>query len=203
MTASPCALRKHAAFITAAFIICSSFIYLSIVQNMHWLSDENGWLENLQVATLALAMLVFGKNAWALASRHRSLCSFFAVLAFIFIMREVDFDKLAIPSWLIYLLAEQGRAIFYLLGFGFLFYEIAHCRYYWQRRKLYLRHSFFWYISTAAFVLIVFSTGFDKQIFDVPHHQLYEEVSEAFAYLMILAAAVFAKSSLSRCSEII
>lgn len=189
-------IKQHLSFIALALAICGGFIYLYIFHGLHYLADENGWLENLQVATLVLAMLGFAGNAFKLSSRARMQCSFFAILMWLFIMREVDFDKLNIANWLIFLLAEQGRALFYTIAFGLLFYELAHWKFYWNTRHIWLGRSFFAYITIAAWVLIIFSTGFEKQIFDVPHHQLFEEVSEAFAYFLLLGAAVFAQKSL-------
>lgn len=188
----------HYLWIGACLLICLTFMYLVIGLGFHGLTAENSWLENLQVITLFLAMMAFGKQAWHFTGRLRGACSFFAWLMWLFIMREVDFDKLGIHPMLVYLWAEQGRALFYIIALALLFRECWHWRFYWQFRQSILRSSFFWYISCAAFALIVLSTGFDKQIFDVPHYQLYEETSEAFAYFMLLGAAVFARKSLSK-----
>ena len=184
-------------FLVSVLLIDLVLVYLVIFQHAESLYRENSWVENMQVGFLAIGCLLYFVSAMRLNGDHRIVCLFFSMLSFIFMFREVDVDKLDVPRVVIFMLAEQGRAFFFLILLGLLFYELRKFSYYWRNRRYYLSSSIFIFIATAALLLIIFSTAFDQKLIRVEHRIFYEELSEMTAYLMMLGAALFSRKDLN------
>ena len=90
--------------------------YLAIGRGMDFIYEENSWMENIQAGVLLVSCVAFAFAGFALREKHRVVALFLAVLCFIFSFREVDVDELGVSTWLIFLLAEEGRAIFFLVA---------------------------------------------------------------------------------------
>ena len=88
--------------------------YLAVCRGVDMIYEENNWMENTQVVILLISCLTFALAASVLRSRDRALALFLSVLCFIFSFREVDVDELQVAGWLIFLLAEEGRAVFFV-----------------------------------------------------------------------------------------
>lgn len=166
------------------------FWYLAIGQEMSFLYEENSWMENIQVGLLLGSSLMFASSALSKEVSARVLALFLALLCFIFSFREVDVDELAVPTWVIFLLAEEGRAIFFGMALVLLALLVRHASYYLAHGIRYLRSSLGIYCLMAAILLVVLSGAFEKDLFGSRYHVFYEELSELLAYCMLLAAAL-------------
>jgi len=110
--------------------------YLAIGRGMDFIYEENSWMENIQAGVLLVSCVVFAFAGFALRGKHRALALFLAVLCFIFSFREVDVDELGVSTWLIFLLAEEGRAIFFLVALVLLVLMLKDAEYYLGDRRL-------------------------------------------------------------------
>ena len=194
----PSHVRWQILYLVSAFFIHALIVYWAVTRQQARLHLENGWLENLQVLYLALAALGFGLSGKVLTGRHSSLFYLLSIVSLLFIIREVEFGDLAIPVWMKFMLAGAGRALFYIIAMVLLLQQARQFREYWDKRHVYLRSSLFWYLVASGFFLIFFSLTFDRQFFDIPHYQLFEEIAEAIAYLFLLGAAMFGYAGVKR-----
>ena len=183
---------------TVLMVINSVLSFLVIGLGMDWLFRENNFLENTQVILLITAGVVFLSAAIKLQGRHQFIAYFFTVLSFIFIFREVDFDRIeGMPSMLVWLLADEGRVVFFVLLLLPLLMILKDIKYYWLNLRTYLCSSWVGYLSISAFLLIVMSYVFEKRVLDVAYYVLFEELSEMSAYYLMVAAALALMSSLN------
>jgi hypothetical protein len=164
--------------------------YLAIGRGMDFIYEENSWMENIQAGVLLVSCVVFASAGFALREKHRALALFLAVLCFIFSFREVDVDELEVSTWLIFLLAEEGRAIFFLVALVLLVLLLKDAKYYLANRMLYLRSSLGIHLVQAAILLVALSRAFEKDLFGFRHHVFYEELSELLAYCLLFAASL-------------
>jgi len=164
--------------------------YLAVCREIGMIYEENNWLENMQVVILLISCLTFALAGSALRSRDRALALFLSTLCFIFSFREVDVDELQVPGWLIFLLAEEGRAVFFVIALIPLSKLLRNFRHYREHLSLYLRASLGIYLLKAAFLLIVLSSVFEKNIFGSSYHVFAEELSEFLAYGLLLLTSL-------------
>ena len=164
--------------------------YLAIGRGMDFIYEENSWMENIQAGVLLVSCVVFAFAGFALRGKHRALALFLAVLCFIFSFREVDVDELGVSTWLIFLLAEEGRAIFFLVALFLLVLMLKDAKYYLDNRRLYLRSPLGIHLVQAAILLVVLSRAFEKDLFGFRHHVFYEELSELLAYCLLFATSL-------------
>lgn len=194
----PTHARWQILYLIGAFFIHGMVMYWAITHNHEQWNAENGWLENLQVLYLALAAIGFALSGRVLTDRHRLLFYFLSMISVLFIIREVEFGDFAIPQWMKFMLAGAGRALFYLVTIALFIKQAGEFREYWDRRHTYFRMAVFWYLVASGIFLVLFSLTLDRQLIEVKHHQLFEELSEAIAYFWLLGAAVFGYSSVKR-----
>ena len=171
--------------------------YLAIGRGMDFIYEENSWMENIQAGVLLVSCVVFASAGFALRVKHRALALFLAVLCFIFSFREVDVDELEVSTWLIFLLAEEGRAIFFVMALALLALLLKDAKYYLANRMLYLRSSLGIHLVQAAILLVALSRAFEKDLFGFRHHVFYEELSELLAYCLLFAASLDLVKALS------
>ncbi|HJM65244.1 MAG: hypothetical protein CMN05_11495 [Roseibacillus sp.] len=164
--------------------------YLAIGRGMDFIYEENSWMENIQAGVLLVSCVAFAFAGFALREKHRVVALFLAVLCFIFSFREVDVDELGVSTWLIFLLAEEGRAIFFLVALVLLVLMLKDAKYYLGNRRLYLRSSLGIHLVQAAILLIVLSSAFEKDLFGFRDHVFHEELSELLAYCLLFAASL-------------
>jgi len=194
----PAHVRWQLLYLVGAFFIHGLVMYWAITGNHEQWNAENGWLENLQVMYLALAAIGFALSGRVLTDRHRLLFYFLSMVCVLFIIREVEFGDLAIPQWMKFMLAGAGRALFYMVAIVLFIKQAGEFGEYWHQRQTYFRMAVFWYLVACGFFLVVFSLTLDRQLIEVKHYQLLEEVSEAIAYFWLLGAAVFGYSSIKK-----
>lgn len=177
--------------ISIILVIYLSGLLLLRAQN-HLIANENGLMENLQAASLAIGVLV---SAVALA-RSRALSSrfIFMVMTLFMLMlflREVDVEKLALPAFLIALGSGTGRnlltggAVFALLAVFSRNYRVLR-----PAVLALLRHECCLpvYLGICFYVL---GEMFDKHLIAVPREYGYffEELCEnAATYFLALGA---------------
>lgn len=176
--------------LSVLLVLNLAFWYLVVGRGMDILYAENGWMENSQVAVLLVSCVGFVCAAFALRMRDRALALLLAVLCFIFSFREVDVDELEVPRWVIFLLAEEGRAIFFVVALGLVIQVLRDARHYLDHWLGYLRSSPGIYLLEAAFLLVVLSGAFEEDLFGFQYHVFYEELSELLAYCLLLAASL-------------
>lgn len=176
----------------------AAFAYGSIYLGDASIYDENGLMENLQVVFLALACCAYAYHATKLHGRHRLLAAFLALLMFAFVFRELDVDKMAVPQLLIFLLAEQGRALYFtplVLMFALLLKDIGH---YWRFLGGYLSSPTLVYFLIGAVLLIVFSTAFDKKWIGGAYTYYGEEAVELAATVWFFVSGLCAGRDFER-----
>lgn len=164
--------------------------YLAVGRGMDFIYEENSWMENIQAGVLLVSCVVFAFAGFALREKHRALALFLSVLCFIFSFREVDVDELEVSTWLIFLLAEEGRAIFFVMALVLLALLLKDAKYYLANRMLYLRSSLGIHLVQAAILLVALSRAFEKDLFGFRHHVFYEELSELLAYCLLFVASL-------------
>lgn len=192
----PSHARWQLIFLVSAFFIHGLLLYQATIQQQERWHIENGWLENLQVLYLTLAMVTFALSARTFSDRHRRLFYFLAIVAFLFILREVEFGDFPIPQWMKFMLAGDGRALFYLTAMALLLKQSEQLQKFWQQRQVYMRMALCRYLVASGGILLAFSLTLDRQIFEVRHFQLWEEASEAIAYTLFWGAAIFGGSGI-------
>ena len=172
--------------------------YLVIGLGMDFIYKENNWMENIQAAVLVVCCAVFAYQSFQFYDRHRHIALFLSILCFIFAFREVDADKLDWPTWLVFLLAEKGRAIFFIIAFVYLGLILREARYYFANLRAYMTTSLVVYVFIAAFFLIVLSSAFDKKVIKISYWIFFEELSELVAYCLLFVASLDIVRALNR-----
>lgn len=190
--------RQSLIILFGILLFDASLLIVYFLFNGEYHHEENNWMENLQVVLLATAFCIFAYNASQTLDRHRNISLFFMMMCFIFIFREVDFDKLDIPQWLIFMLAEEGRSVFFFLWLGIMAIEIRHHKYWRSNKGLYLSSCFFIYLGIAAFCLIFISEALDKKLITFNGKIFCEELAEVTAYYFITAAAMVSRKCFKR-----
>ena len=193
--------RRNARALLVLLAVTLLLTYLVVGRGMDIIYQENNWLENLQVAVLLISCLVFALAGLTLRSRDRALALFLAILCFIFSFREVDVDELRVPGWLIFLLAEEGRAVFFVVALIPLLRLLRSLRHYRDHWAHYMRASLGVYLLKAAFLLIVLSSAFEKNIFGDSYHVFAEELAEFVAYCLMLLASLDLVRALGRVAQ--
>lgn len=182
--------KRNSRVLLVLLAISLALSYLVVVCGLDIIYQENSWLENMQVVVLLISCLVFAIAGSTLRSRDRALSLFLSILCFIFSFREVDVDELQVPGWLIFLLAEEGRAVFFVMALIPFSQLLRNLRHYREHLSLYLRASLGVYLLKAAFLLVVLSSVFEKNIFGSSYHVFAEELSEFLAYCLLLLASL-------------
>ena len=169
--------------------------YLVIGMEMSQLHDENGLFENIQVLLLALTIAAFSLQLYFRKNSHRIFPLAGSFLCLVFILRELDVEKLDVPQIFILLGSGSGRNILMtVLGVSLLIYAILNFR----SIRLFLPQFFFETSSLTilAGLLFLVSGGlFDKEIIETVHYQFFEEILEVTGYSLMFAGAVIGLNS--------
>lgn len=186
---------KSKVFLMAVFLISTITLAAASISTLAfgetgWVYSEGGALEILQAVVLFCALLyyvyaLFQKNA----SGERMIILFFAVLMWAFILREVDFDKMGLPSAAVFMLYGRGRMITLAAGFAAALIGAA------MHFKHYLKASLSFILSRrGALMAVACALLWTGYVFE--HHlgianaELFEEGFELVAYCLILTSAV-------------
>ena len=171
----------------------SCMTFLAMTLQYESLQSENSILENLQVVFLTLATI--GYLTFTLdPPNERLINSAIALLCFSFIMRELDTEHLNLPQILIAVSSGAGRKLL----LGFLWISLFLYSYATIKNKLSFIEKFVksyrFVILAAALLFLIIGGVMDRQIFDISHSILFEELAETNAYFVI-ALPVFYKTA--------
>lgn len=148
---------------------------------------ENNLLENTQVLTLLLTLILFTLPILDRFRNDRLLSIFFSFLALGFILRELDVEKFDLPSIMITLGSGEGRNIILAIGvLSTLAYALFKFRYYLDLAICFIRGRT-GFATLAAGLFLVIGDIFEN--FQIQHHILYEESFELVGYSVLLMAA--------------
>ena len=161
---------------------------------------ENGILETLQAALLALSCLIFLATAIWEKGTGRLVVLFCALLCYGFVLREVDVETFDIPDLLILLGSGTGRNVSLAVGLILLCLCALFAGFRAQfRLGLAFAHSRAGLLLLSGLGFLLLGDVFEKQVLgSVPHHVFFEEMSELLGDVMILLSAVASGSFLQR-----
>lgn len=181
---------------TIVFILLmlNLLVWLAAGWNDPLISAENGWLESFQAISLSAGAVIFAAAVYRAENGYSRLLYAGLTLFYVnFLLREINVRNLPLPTWAIYFLGGAGRNWALAILWAILFVLFL-----FRRREM-TRLIFSWLrtapgvflISAGAFYLA--GLPFDKKIFglSVERHELFEEILEAQAALLMLIAAGF------------
>jgi hypothetical protein len=173
--------------ISIFFILSVLFLYPEIN------TEEDGTVEAAQSIFIALAMVVFAYHAFISKEIKSKLASFgFSLLSLTFLLRELDVEKLDIPSFLIMLGSGTGRNL--LLGSLWIILLILTFKYKSVEKNKIV--SFLFSIPGQVLMfsalMLVLGAMMDKNIFSLQNltTRFYEELLELLAYIYLFVAAI-------------
>lgn len=185
--------RPNKLLLIFILVICCFDIlvsYLVIGQGMTALHNENGLLENIQVVLLALSIAVFGLQLYLKKNSHCVFALAGSFLCLVFILRELDVEKLDVPQVIILLGSGLGRNVL-MAGLGISLFVYAVIKF---RSILKFLPQFFFETSSLTILvglLFLVSGGvFDKGAVDLTYYQFFEEVLEVTGYYLMFTGAV-------------
>jgi hypothetical protein len=192
------AVLKLICFTTAVCCFDLFISYLVIGRDMSHLYKENGLLENLQVIFLLLTMSVLLVQFYFRVNSHRFFSLAGAFLCLVFILRELDVEKLDVPRIVIVLGSGCGRDVLMsVMGLALLAYAV--------RNSTVLRGLLPGYLCTLSLftvfvglLFLVFGGLFDKGWIVNMHNQFFEEILEMTGYYFMFAGVVVGLDSPSR-----
>lgn len=150
---------------------------------------ENHFIENLQVAVCAFACAVFFAGALLNGEKAKMIPMFFAVLAFAFIFREVDFERLDVPEIVKTLCAGKGRNIIMAVLFVSVFTgAFLKFKFYLGAALKFLRTKVFVWGVLAALTLL--ASDIVERSSSIPNHEFWEESVELVGYTLFLISAI-------------
>lgn len=181
--------RPFLGLLAAWLLTISVTGYLSMRLGYTQLYAENGFMENLQVIFLCLALPGFAHAALTTEHTDKTLPWFLALLVFAFIFRELDIEKFNSPAWAAFLFAGDGRALYLLPLLGMLLKLLFSARHFIQYASYYLDARSITYLALAALCYGVFSELFDKKYVPIEHSDFWEESLEIAATMLLFAAS--------------
>ena len=84
------------------------------------MAQENGILENTQVALLLLSGIIFAVQSFAVVRKVRYILWMGAWFCLSIILRELDVEDLAVPQWVVWIGSGTGRNLIMAAGWGVL-----------------------------------------------------------------------------------
>lgn len=179
-------ISKILAILVSVFFLDLVLFYLIPAQLLS--AEENGFLENMQVAFLTLGMLGFLFNCFA--NNLKSFAFFGALICLSFILREIDVELLDIASIIKTLGSGLGRNI--LMATLFIISITLILRGNVNDDLNVLFKSNFIIVIIFAGLFLISSWIFDQKIIQTASNLLIEEISEVNAYFLIfISTAVF------------
>jgi len=172
--------------------------YSVYVLNKTSIYVENGFLENIQVFTISIACFVLFLPVVYQNRTDKLILLFLSFLCLSFALREVDVEDLNIPSVLKFIGSGIGRNALIAAGFITMFsYLIFNIKHYKNLLRSFLVSKEGALIITAG-ILLCIGEGFENMS-SVPHHVLFEELSELSGYvLFLLGAFTYSKNGTTR-----
>ena len=176
--------------VSAVALVIVASISIFAFGNSDWAYSESGCFEVAQDIILCFALIVFVLASLMRGNRQEKLITvFFAILTYTFILRELDFEKMGLPDWLVFLFHGKGRNI--SIAIAFIIVGILALRDY----KNYIAKSIEFMLSKRgalmiiAGVLLLVGGLFDKMD-KLPNNEFFEEVFELSGYFFYTSVAI-------------
>lgn len=175
----------YAGLLVSIAYACYEMFYLKNAS----IHAENHFVENMQVIVCALASVVFFVSAFINGEKAKMIPLFFATLAFAFIFREVDFEKLDVPEIVKTLGSGKGRNIIMIVLFVSVFTGA------FLKFKFYLG-AVFKFLRTKTFIvgvlsaLILVASDILERSTSIPNYEFWEETVEYVGYTFFLLSAI-------------
>lgn len=177
------------ALILSGIIILLSILSVIVFDCSWWVLGETGCLENIQVVILLIALIFFVIGIKRNKQRGQNmLLLFFALLCYAFILREVDFDKIGLPDFMVFMLYGLGRHITLILGFSFALIFAA------VSFREYIKSTLYFIFSKRGLYILLASAFlwlgyFFEHKFNFSNEELWEESCELIGCCCLLYSA--------------
>lgn len=174
----------------AGLLVCIAYAsYEMFYLKNELIHTENYFIENMQVAVCTLACAVFLAGALSNGEKAKMIPMFFAALAFAFIFREVDFERLDVPEFVKTLCSGKGRNIIMAVLFVSVFTgAFLKFKFYFGAVLKFLRSKVFVWGVLAALVLV--ASDIVERSTSIPNHEFWEETIELAGYAFFLISAI-------------
>ena len=181
----------------SAATICAwiGFVFWSLrssLDDQALMSVENGLIETMQIVLLAVSCIVYLAAAALKAKPGKLIFLFCSLVCYSFVLRELDVEKFDIPYPLIFIGSGAGRNVTIAVAFmailacaalrNFYVYEKAAKGFIKSRPGMLL-------IAGGVFLFI---GEFFERYEAIVNHVYWEEISELFAYVLILLSSLSA-----------
>ena len=157
-------------------------------------AQENGILENAQVAFLLLSALILVVQSFAVVRNVRCILWMGAWFCLSCILRELDVEDLAVPQWVVWSGSGMGRNL--IMGIGWIVLGVLAIKSYPE-----LKGSFGKMIrsrtATLVFIagtMLLLGSLFDHELIMIERGKLLEEAFETLGYFLLLPAALTSQS---------
>lgn len=154
-----------------------------------WLSRENGYLENLQVLFIVIALLTC---MWATAIHNgadRTVPWVLAAACCVCLIREIDSRTFGGPAWVASLTSGEVVKIWYAALLAMTITYVVK-----RREDLYvivpILFNVWWWPLYASAVLISFGQTLDQWPGMFPFERTVEETAELIAYALLVLATI-------------
>ena len=157
------------------------------------MAQENGILENTQVALLLLSGIIFAVQSFAVVRKVRYILWMGAWFCLSIILRELDVEDLAVPQWVVWIGSGTGRNLIMAAGWGVL--GVIAIKSYPELKGSFAR------IARSRTAIFVFAAGtllllgslFDHETVVADQGMFWEEAFETIGYFLLLPAALFSR----------
>jgi len=158
------------------------------------MAQENGILENAQVAFLLLSALILVVQSFAVVRNVRCILWMGAWFCLSCIFRELDVEDLAVPQWVIWIGSGMGRNL--IMGVGWITLGVVAIKSYPELKDSFGR------IARSRTAILVFTAGtllllgslFDHESVMAEQGMFWEEAFETLGYFLLLPAALSSQS---------
>ncbi len=164
----------------------STFVY----NNTSWIYSESGCLELAQDIILIFSFVAFGCASLMKGnSQQKYITIFFTILSYAFLLREIDFERLDLPEWSVFLFYGKGRNITITLAFTIVaIMALKEWKHYITQSIDFMR-SKRGYLMIASALLLVIGGVFEK-CEGFSHYEFFEEIFEIAGYIAFSTAAL-------------
>ena len=183
-------------------VTLSVFSYFVFSKEVYSLYDEGHLMENLQVAFIFISGVLFLLETLSVNKPYTWYTLSLSLLAYSFLLRELDVENFQLPEMMIALGSGTGRNIMLAIGWvGSIMYFFLH----WQAFKntlwSFFKSSSGQFLLLAALSLFI-GALFDRQIVILEHAVFFEEATEIAGYYFMILAALMLPYSLHKVSII-
>ncbi len=199
--------KKLKIFYTIVYILTAisavmGVIFTFVLNKPEFALQETGCIEVSQAAILVVAFLTYIISLCSKGGKDEKMMTLaLAVLMYAFIVRELDFERMNLPDWIVAILYGEGRTITVITGFAIAFIGMA------MRFKHYFKTCLNFLKTKRAKLLII--GGIFLIIGNVIEHatswgnltEVVEEETELLGYCFILSSAILTKKYVDCDSE--